>query len=359
MAPSPILEVFYAHHPIRVLCDSGAELSLIKLSVAVKLGLEIKPTVHSANQADGKSRLTTCGEVHLSFTCGDITLPMEAIVLEELGCDVIGGAPFLEQNQIVLDMPNRDIAIQSKHRFPYAPKSAFKPPLPTRQSASFLLKAPAQQTILPGENIELPTPDGLANNTIVAIEPRMDTGDTSWITPHLTECMAGVLHIPNTTSEPIRISKHQHLAQAYYTLVSSDTLQQCDQTQVAVVCQSKLITNPLHSQPVSLDPDGQLTDSEHRAFAQLHERYDMVFNRKIGKYNDASGRIRASFNMGPVPPPAHKARLPAYSPDKMKLLQHKMDELEEMGVLAKTRISRHHSGVRLSQFSGKETRWRP
>ena len=94
-----------AHHPIRVLCDSGAESSLIKLSVAVKLGLEIKPTVHSANQADGKSRLTTCGEAHLSFTRGDITLPMEAIILEELGCDVIGGAPFLEQNQIVLEMP--------------------------------------------------------------------------------------------------------------------------------------------------------------------------------------------------------------------------------------------------------------
>ena len=39
--------------------------------------------------------------------------------------------------------------------------------------------------------------------------------------------------------------------------------------------------------------------------------------------------------MGPVPPPAHKARLPAYSSDKMQLLQQKMDELEEMGVLAK------------------------
>ena len=39
--------------------------------------------------------------------------------------------------------------------------------------------------------------------------------------------------------------------------------------------------------------------------------------------------------MGPVPPPAHKARLPAYSPDKMRLLQRKMDDLEEIGVLAK------------------------
>ncbi len=115
-------------------------------------------------------------------------------------------------------MPNREIVIKSKHCFPYAPKSAFKPPLSIRQSASFLLRAPSHQTILPGESITLPAPEGLVNNTRIAIEPRSDTGDTSWITPCVTESVAGIIHIPNTTSEPVRILKHQHLAQAYYML---------------------------------------------------------------------------------------------------------------------------------------------
>ena len=42
--------------------------------------------------------------------------------------------------------------------------------------------------------------------------------------------------------------------------------------------------------------------------------------------------------MGPVPPPAHKARLPAHSPNKMRLLQQKMDELEDLMVLAKPEL---------------------
>jgi hypothetical protein len=64
---------------------------LIKYSVAVKLGLKIHPTTHSASQADGKSRMTPCGEVYITLTRDDIALPMEAIVMKELGCDIIGG----------------------------------------------------------------------------------------------------------------------------------------------------------------------------------------------------------------------------------------------------------------------------
>ena len=106
---SPILEAFYAHHPIRILCDTGAEASLIKRSVAVRLGLDIRPTPHSASQADGKTPLSACGEVHLTFTRADLTLPTDAIVLEDLSCDVIGGTPFLESNKIILDLTNHDI----------------------------------------------------------------------------------------------------------------------------------------------------------------------------------------------------------------------------------------------------------
>jgi hypothetical protein len=94
-------------------------------------------------------------------------------------------------------------------------------------------------------------------------------------------------------------------------------------------------THISHSASISIDPDMQLTVDERHAFVKLHGRYDQVFNKNIGKYNDASGRVRASINMGPVPPPAHKARLPAYNVEKLKLLQDKMDELESIGVLAR------------------------
>ena len=121
MAPSPILEVFYAHHPIGLLCDSGAECSLIKLSMAVKLGLKLKPTNHSASQADGKTHLAARGEVHVCFTYWDLTLPMEAIVMEDLGCDVIGGAQFLEKKSCP-QYTKPGYRYQFKTPFPIYPK---------------------------------------------------------------------------------------------------------------------------------------------------------------------------------------------------------------------------------------------
>ena len=45
--------------------------------------------------------------------------------------------------------------------------------------------------------------------------------------------------------------------------------------------------------------------------------------------------VRVYINMGPVEPLSRKARLPSYSPEKMHLLQNKMDELERLGVLAR------------------------
>ena len=45
--------------------------------------------------------------------------------------------------------------------------------------------------------------------------------------------------------------------------------------------------------------------------------------------------MRAFINMGPVDPPPVKARLPSYNTEKLRLLQEKMDELEDLGVLAR------------------------
>ena len=114
---SPVIDTFYAHHPVWVLCDSGAESSLIKYSVAVKMSLQIHPTKHWANQADGIKQMTACGEVLITLTRDDISLPIEAIVMKELGCDIIGGAPFMESNDIILDMPKQQIVIAGKHHY--------------------------------------------------------------------------------------------------------------------------------------------------------------------------------------------------------------------------------------------------
>ena len=141
--------------------------------------------------------------------------------------------------------------------------------------------------------------------------------------------------------------------------------QECEsvKTQEVAVRQSKLITNSLHSQPVTLDHDGQLTDSECCACAQLYKCYDMVFNCKIGTQVVASG-LQSTWAQSLLQLTKHVFLHIYYSPNKMRLLQHKMDELEEMGVLAKPEseatkeipiLYKTTDGSNLKKIKGKDT----
>jgi hypothetical protein len=68
--------------------------------------------------------------------------------------------------------------------------------------------------------------------------------------------------------------------------------------------------NELYSNSVSIDPDKILTVAERKRFENLHHQYETVFNPTIGKYNDASGRIRATINIRTQLPPKTKIYLP-------------------------------------------------
>ena len=87
--------MFYTHNPILITCDSrsGATSSLIMYSLAVELDVKISPTGHSANQADGKTKMTQRGEVHVILTRNDLKFNLQALVFEELDCDVLAGVP--------------------------------------------------------------------------------------------------------------------------------------------------------------------------------------------------------------------------------------------------------------------------
>ena len=50
---SPYMKVFYKHHPLLVTLDTGAEINMIKHSVAQFIGATIHKSNQSALQADG------------------------------------------------------------------------------------------------------------------------------------------------------------------------------------------------------------------------------------------------------------------------------------------------------------------
>lgn len=289
--------------------------------------MPIHPTSHMANQADGKTKMSPTGEVHVTLNRGSFTFTLQAVVVQDLDCDILGGGPFLKFNGIVLDMPCDRIIIQNKETIHYSSPIKCHPQI----RRSNILKPSQKQVLYPGEYIELDT--HFPEHMPIAIEPRSDSDHCSWIQPAITTSVCGRVRIPNLTDDIVTVKKHDHLAQIHLTATPNDLRLNVIPDNIAPASIKVTKAHVKHSEPILLDP--QLSSMHIQTFNELHSRYDSVFNRDIGKYNDASGRIRASINMGPVEPPPQKARLPSYDSVKMRLLQEKMDELECLGVLAK------------------------
>ncbi|KAK6194705.1 hypothetical protein SNE40_000288 [Patella caerulea] len=331
MAASPTFDVFYGHHPVSITCDSGTTSSLIRHSIANTLSVPILPTKHTASQADGKSKLTIIGEIHIIVTRGAMQLKLDALVVQDLDAEILGGMPFLKQNNIVLDIPNDSIRIGNQVIQYYFSKAVASSAV-VRRTDSFLLRANVSKVVYPGEYLELPTPTGFNTDSDMCIEPRCDSPFPSWPIPDISKSVGGFIRIPNETDKLISVKKNQHIAQLRHILCG-DILPVEQPISVNSVVPSE---NPSpFSQPANVDPNHQLSNKDKLLFSTLHLQYDNVFDPSIGKYNGASGNIKASINMGPVEPPRQKGRLPMYDRKNLEELQDKMDELERLGVLAK------------------------
>ena len=240
----------------------------------------------------------------------------------------------MKLNRIVLDIPMDRIVIADRHTIPYSPtQSGQHASIHVYKAQSYLLRASQKQVLLPGDFIELPISKDLPQDGILAIQPRSDNSTCEWPEPDITSSVNGVVRLVNTSYDPITIAKHQHIAQVHQTCDPADI---SSPPQISSnVKQSSYPSLSDRIALISIDPDNQLSNDDIRDFQDLHEKYAKVFSGKIGKYNDSKGKVRAYINMGPVEPPPQKARLPMYAKENMDLLQDKMDELEENGVLAK------------------------
>ena len=294
--------------------------------------MPITPTKHTASQADGKTKLSPRGEVHITLSRGSVKLPLDALVVEELDSDVLVGMPFMKSNNIDLHISSDKISL-GKESVHYN----LKPPSDKARvyrSQSFLLRASSRSVVLPGEFLEVKSPDGLPDDVEIAVEPRSDS-TLPWPTPNITQAIAGTIRIANTTEDPVIIKPNHHLAQVHFTQNAPITV---DDTVLPPTARCAKTLKPKRqefSTDVSVDPNNLLKPLEVRAFEKLHSKFNEVFDPSVGTYNDASGRIRAHINMGPVDPPPQKGRLPSYQRKDLEVLQDKMDQLEDMGVLAK------------------------
>ena len=196
--------------------------------------------------------------------------------------------------------------------------------------------------MLPGDYYEFSSKELSSFNGEIVIEPHTDSPlKGNWPTPTVSRVIQGTVRLQNDLNEPIPISKSQHLALVRRMTDPGELASQNEHPVQQSVPQSVTQFNQAttsksnFSDAVIINPDHYISQQTVNSFKDLHRKYDDVFNPDFGAYNDCSGLIRAKINLGKVPPPPHKSRIPLYKHSNLQLLQEEFDKLEALGVLAK------------------------
>ena len=75
---TPHFKAFYKQYPVKLTLDTGAEIAMIKVSVAQHIGRVVKRSNQSALHADGITPLVIVGETHIMLSGDNIELASDA-----------------------------------------------------------------------------------------------------------------------------------------------------------------------------------------------------------------------------------------------------------------------------------------
>ena len=92
--------------------DTGAEINMIKASLAHYLGAKVKKSTQSALQADGTTPLEITGETSLTVSRRGIDMRLEALVVSNMDVDILAGTPFMASNDIAVRPSNHEITLK-------------------------------------------------------------------------------------------------------------------------------------------------------------------------------------------------------------------------------------------------------
>ena len=197
---SPYLKVFYKHNPLQITLDSGAEVSMIKYSVASLIGANIKKSDQSALQADGVTPLDILGETHLTLSRDNHSLQLEALVVNDLDVDVLAGIPFMARNDISIRPAKHQITIGGTDVVNYGNPKPDTPQNHICRTQAFVLRSGYSPTVIwPGSFIELSLPSDIAPDSTLTVEPRSDFAKASqtWPSPQISEAVSDKIRINN------------------------------------------------------------------------------------------------------------------------------------------------------------------
>ena len=106
--------VQYNDMTFNITLDSGATVSYIKLDVATRLNLEIKPNNQLALLADQQTRMASLGEIDIVVCTDNIQMRLRALVMQQLQAECFGGTTFHVDNKIETNIKDGLMLIHGK-----------------------------------------------------------------------------------------------------------------------------------------------------------------------------------------------------------------------------------------------------
>ena len=279
---SPHFFAFYLHHTIKILVDTGATSTLVSLSFVKRANITVRPTLHSVRQLD-KSSVPVSGEVKFYISYGKRRLLVDGLVNESLDCDILAGCPFCKDNYVDVSCAREEIIMgDPREGVPTIIKYGSEPKSIQHdiyRVESTVLRTDCPKVLLPGEYVEIDTPDLHSYEGVISVEPRADSPlSGEWPDCNITRVIQGTVRIPNHTNEPISLKRSMHIAQVRRVTTPSVSP---NQQQPHIPSKVPPASKP-YSSTTSIDPSSKLlTQSERSLFAELHRDYDEQFSPNI------------------------------------------------------------------------------
>ena len=363
--------MYHSKKVVHVTLDSGATVSFILLSEAIRLGMKIEKASQLANQADGETKMYVLGEVHDTLIRGNIKFIFNALVVKKLNnATILAGMNFLLENNVCQE-PHKH-RVQEKYSIEETPpQMIYSASIPVTKTVNIK----KMHTLLPNDHMQIDLPEQFPSNAKLVVDSTDQANpNQTWLCQEI-QAVNRTLIIENTTSQPIILGKNQDTSvlklrpitsipknnSHIYTKYEKDnlnledfqkdecTLEYVDRINSAGANKRSKDNEYLPLTDKDEDCDikqifiepGVMNEKQHGRLWSILRKYCKVFNNDISEgYNNASGEFDVDWNwINDQKPPPGVSKQEVYTNEKMnQLKQDKIDWMESENICFKAHL---------------------
>ena len=306
--------------------DSGATVSFIKHLTAIDHQFKIKPNNQLSNLADGKTKLPAIGEIDEIFFRNNFQLRFQAIVVNDLHCEFVGGNNFITENNIIQDIKNKNIVIDNKYTICETNRMLILPTNTANSSNNLIVKNNHVNTVLPGQSVTYRVPH--EDHQTLAVQPCHQNKADRWPPPQTCQVNNGFISVLNSSDDIIKL-KHGN------NKIQIRTMENVCNVEPKCFASLTLPTDgDLKYKSVQINTKG-IDEKTIDFIEKTNERYKDAFNEDLSNgYNMQFGRHICRLNWAnDARPPANKVNNINYDHSTKVLLQQVCDEFTAAKVL--------------------------